>query len=205
MAENNKKKLLPKKPNMGFNQFWIFGILGVVFLWMVLQSKTDQEEISGNKFREIALSGHVEKLHIKHYSGGSNVAEIYIREEVLKKDSTYKAFTDGKKKLMEKGPHFTYQVGNLESFTGEYQSYQDQLVKKGLYEFDVKNVEGQDVWGGLFNWLPLILIIVIFFFLMRRMSGGGGPGGQIFNISKSKAALFDAQSKVKTSFHTVVL
>ena len=32
------------------------------------------------------------------------------------------------------------------------------------------------------------------------MTGGGGPGGQIFNIGKSKAALFDAESKVKITF-----
>ena len=38
---------------------------------------------------------------------------------------------------------------------------------------------------------------------MRRMSGaggGGGAGGQIFNIGKSKAKLFDNDTKVKTSF-----
>ena len=38
---------------------------------------------------------------------------------------------------------------------------------------------------------------------MRRMSGaggGGGGGGQIFNIGKSKAKLFDNDTKVKTSF-----
>ncbi len=38
---------------------------------------------------------------------------------------------------------------------------------------------------------------------MRRMTGGGGPGGQIFNIGKSKAALFDAESKVKITFEDV--
>ncbi len=31
----------------------------------------------------------------------------------------------------------------------------------------------------------------------------GGPGGQIFNIGKSKAALFDAESKVKITFADV--
>ena len=38
---------------------------------------------------------------------------------------------------------------------------------------------------------------------MRRMSGGaGGPGGQIFNIGKSKATLFD-KTKVNVSFKDV--
>ena len=38
--------------------------------------------------------------------------------------------------------------------------------------------------------------------LFRRMSGGGG-GGQIFNIGKSKAALFDQDNKVKITFADV--
>ncbi|MCL4157469.1 UNVERIFIED_CONTAM: hypothetical protein GTU68_008407 [Idotea baltica] len=40
---------------------------------------------------------------------------------------------------------------------------------------------------------------------MRRMSGGagGGAGGQIFNIGKSKAKLFDQNTEVKTTFKDV--
>jgi len=40
---------------------------------------------------------------------------------------------------------------------------------------------------------------------MRRMSGGagGGAGGQIFNIGKSKAKLFDKNTDVKTTFKDV--
>jgi len=55
-------------------------------------------------------------------------------------------------------------------------------------------------------WLPFIFIIAIWIFIMRRMSGsggGGGAGGQIFNIGKSKAKLFDQDQKVQTSFKDV--
>ena len=41
---------------------------------------------------------------------------------------------------------------------------------------------------------------------MRRMSGAGGGaggGGQIFNIGKSKAKLFDQDTQVKTTFKDV--
>src|SRR5210317_2275822 len=38
---------------------------------------------------------------------------------------------------------------------------------------------------------------------MRRMTDTAGPGGQIFNIGKSKAALFDAENKVKITFADV--
>jgi len=44
----------------------------------------------------------------------------------------------------------------------------------------------------------------LWFFFMKRMSGGGGGGGgQIFNIGKSKAKIFDENTKVRTSFKDV--
>eukprot|EP01090_Pellita_catalonica_P019407 TRINITY_DN6598_c0_g1_i4.p1 TRINITY_DN6598_c0_g1~~TRINITY_DN6598_c0_g1_i4.p1 ORF type:complete len:511 (+),score=145.52 TRINITY_DN6598_c0_g1_i4:1347-2879(+) len=58
----------------------------------------------------------------------------------------------------------------------------------------------------IISFLPFILLIVIWLFFMRRMSGaagGGGAGGQIFNIGKSKAKLFDENTKVKTTFKNV--
>ena len=64
----------------------------------------------------------------------------------------------------------------------------------------------QNLWGDiLLSLLPFILIIGIWIFIMRRMSGGagGGAGGQIFNIGKSKAKLFDQNTEVKTTFKDV--
>jgi cell division protease FtsH len=60
-------------------------------------------------------------------------------------------------------------------------------------------------WGGdIIGWLlPIIIMIGIWVFIMRKMSGGGGPGGQIFNIGKSKAALFDPEDKIKITFKDV--
>jgi cell division protease FtsH len=56
----------------------------------------------------------------------------------------------------------------------------------------------------LLGFLPIIIIIGIWIFLMRRMSGGGGgAGGQIFNIGKSKAKLFDQNTEVKVTFKDV--
>ncbi|HLU51480.1 MAG TPA: ATP-dependent zinc metalloprotease FtsH, partial [Flavobacteriaceae bacterium] len=53
--------------------------------------------------------------------------------------------------------------------------------------------------------LPFAIIIAIWIFIMRRMAGGGGggPGGQIFNIGKSRARLFDQNTDVKVSFKDV--
>jgi len=48
-------------------------------------------------------------------------------------------------------------------------------------------------------------LVAIWLFIMKKVSGGGGPGGgQIFNIGKSKATLFDNKdSKVNVTFADV--
>jgi AFG3 family protein len=60
-----------------------------------------------------------------------------------------------------------------------------------------------DYFSVFIQWGFLFLLLFGFWMLMRRMTGGGGPGGQIFNIGKSKAALFDADNKVKITFADV--
>jgi AFG3 family protein len=53
--------------------------------------------------------------------------------------------------------------------------------------------------------IMIVLFAAVWLFIMRRMSGGsgGGPGGQIFNIGKSKATLFDKESQVNVTFNDV--
>ena len=56
-----------------------------------------------------------------------------------------------------------------------------------------------------YGWLLLFVgMMAVWFFLMRRMTGGGvGGGGQIFNVGKSKAQLFDKDTAVKVTFDSV--
>jgi cell division protease FtsH len=62
----------------------------------------------------------------------------------------------------------------------------------------------QDWLGPVLNWLlPIAILIALWMFLMRRMGSGGGAGAQIFNIGKSRAALFDKNSKVNITFKDV--
>jgi cell division protease FtsH len=58
--------------------------------------------------------------------------------------------------------------------------------------------------GEVLSWiLPLVLFGVLWFFLLRRMGGGGGGGGQIFNIGKSRAQVFEGDTKVLVTFKDV--
>ena len=60
------------------------------------------------------------------------------------------------------------------------------------------------MWDGIFIYIIFFgLILGVWMFMMRRMGGGSGPGGQIFNIGKSKAKLFEKDTKVDVSFKDV--
>ncbi|MDO5036386.1 MAG: ATP-dependent zinc metalloprotease FtsH [Porphyromonas sp.] len=56
----------------------------------------------------------------------------------------------------------------------------------------------------LINFLPFLLLIFVWLWFSRRMASNmGGQGGGVFNVGKSKATLFDPESKVKVTFKDV--
>jgi cell division protease FtsH len=91
--------------------------------------------------------------------------------------------------------------GTWSFFSGSLEQAEDKGIQF-RYEFMTIENRWMDV---ILGFLPIIIIIGVWIFLMRRMSGGGagGPGGQIFNIGKSKAKLFDQNTEVKTTFKDV--
>ncbi len=65
-------------------------------------------------------------------------------------------------------------------------------------------VDTRNDWTSfLGTWGFFIVMILVMYFILGRMSGGVGPGGQIFNIGRSRATLFDAENKVKITFNDV--
>jgi cell division protease FtsH len=69
-----------------------------------------------------------------------------------------------------------------------------------------RSIEETNWMSDQLPWLlPIIIMVVLWIFMMRRMGGGGGSGGpgQIFNIGKSKATLFDKDSNVNITFNDV--
>jgi AFG3 family protein len=64
-------------------------------------------------------------------------------------------------------------------------------------------IEEEAQWGEVLQFLiPIAILVALWFFFMRRV-GGGGPGGQIFNIGKSRASLYDKENKVNVTFNDV--
>ncbi|PHS06143.1 MAG: peptidase M41 [Kordia sp.] len=196
MSDNNKNET--KKPK--FNVFWIYGAISLVLLFFVLNNNTTTEsEVSLSKFKEYVPQNDIKEIVMVP---NLRLAHIYLTEAALKKEE-YKKFS--KKKglsFIGKTPDFSVQYLDLQNFEN-YLS--DQKQRNNLnFTLDVKQ-QDNTLTDLLLGLLPFVLIIGLWLFFMKRMSGGagGGPGGQIFNIGKSKAKLFDQNADIKTTFKDV--
>jgi len=196
MSDDNKNE--PKK--LKFNVFWIYGAISIILLFFVLNnSSTTENEVSFSKFKEYVPQNDIKEIVMVP---NMRLAHVYLTEDALKKEE-YKEFT--KKKgisFIGKAPDFSVQYLDLQNF----ENYLSEQKQRNNLDFtlDVKQQDNtfSDLLMGL---LPFVLIIGLWLFFMRRMSGGsgGGPGGQIFNIGKSKAKLFDQKADIKTTFKDV--
>lgn len=182
-------------PKFKFNMYWVYGAIFLVFIAITFlnDSALSSKKITTNKFNEVLRSNDVEKILILNRS----VAEIYIKRESEGKEE-YTKLT--KSPFFRPGnPIYEYNIGDLKNFEDKLNTYK----KDYNLTFDVGSENPKSIWDNVIAFLPFILLIAIWIFFMRRMSGasgGGGAGGQIFNIGKSKAKLFDNDTKVKTSF-----
>ena len=192
---SNKKKNTPK---FTFNAYWIYIplILFIVGMQFFNSENLVSSKITKNEFTEILVANDIEKIVVENNS----VAKIFLKEEALKKEEHQKLVKSPF--YNQNSSLYTYNFGNLENFE---KFIQKEKGSKGL-DFDTVNEEHTSLFDTVLSFLPFILLIAVWLFFMRRMSGGAGGaggGGQIFNIGKSKAKLFDENTKVKTTFKNV--
>ena len=187
-----------KKPfNFKFSPWMIYVLVIIGFFglnYMGGSGFQDTTKISYSKFNEYLNKGQIEKVIIYNKTEG----EAYLTANALKDKSNKKVAKDIMGN-MNKGPHYSFDIGNDEVF----QNNVEKAKKEGkLKDFDFKPKSN---WSELLiTLLPFIIIIGLWVLIMRRMSGGGaGGGGQLFNIGKSKAKLFDEKNEVKTTFKDV--
>ena len=171
--EENKTPRISNKPNgkRKFNFYWIYLVLVVALfaLYFAGDDGTSKEKIEMGQLIELLKSGEISKIELIN----KEEAEIYTVDN-------------------PKAVKYTYRIGSLERFEETVEQVQKENgIANPVY---ITNVQRKS-WGLdlLFTWiLPLVFVIALWFLLMRGMGRGGmGGGGQIFNIGKSKAQLFD--------------
>lgn len=190
MSEETNRGAGKKSP---FNFYWIYAIIGAVMITLFLfNGDANVREISPNQLRAMMDSSEVEKIIIVNENDG----KVYLTEEALEMDKHQEKIQKPLIGSSNLGPHYQFTVGPWR------ETIEAELMERGVdYQFKTETN-----WGGeVLSWLiPIAIMIAIWIFIMRRISGGpGGGGGQIFNIGKSKAQLFDKGKGTNVTFNDV--
>ena len=194
-GNNNKLKISP---------YWVYAVIITILLGMsIFGGDGNWQSISKTNisdFERFLNEGDVEEIIVVNQKLAKVTLNSYGLEKSVHKNVKSKNILGQEN---TSGPHYEFEVGNLELFQRKLEQAEDKGIQF-RYEFMTIENRWMDV---ILGFLPIIIIIGVWIFLMRRMSGGGagGPGGQIFNIGKSKAKLFDQNTEVKTTFKGVAV
>jgi cell division protease FtsH len=199
----NTKNKGSKKPNSnkpGYNLYIIIGIIVIFFglnFFVGNGLSGSTSVISLEKFETYLKNGDLERVVLMK---GSNVAKVYLTADA-------KSLSEHQGKRNEgvfpgNTPDYQFEFGTMENFENKIDEIKSEYNVNTEIKYETENTVFSDI---LITLLPFALIIGIWIFIMRRMSGGAGgsAGGQIFNIGKSRAKLFDEKTHIKTSFKDV--
>ena len=191
MESNADQSNKPGRRQISF--YWIYGIVGVLFLGMLVFGSGDNgKQIQWQEFRTLVEKGEV-----------AQVVDDGRALQVTLTDPAREARSQGKSRrgLLEnvyKRTDFWLHKPQGDQYADELKSWSD--ATRFNYKYEPSN-----------DWGATILTYVIFFglmlavwmFVMRRLGGGPAGGGQIFNIGKSKAQLFEKGKGTDVTFNDV--
>ncbi len=204
MAEKDIGPKKDKKPEIKkpkFSPYWITAAVLVALLAFNIfggDALTQPQKVDQTLFESYLNDGDIEKVVLVN---GRN-AKVFLTTEAKEKQVHNIKKGNGILPPGKNDPDYQFEIGDRQNFENDFKEItRGQSVPAKLSHESETNL--------LAEFLPSIIffavIIGIWIFIMKRMSGGagGGAGGQIFNIGKSKAKLFDQKQDVKTSFKDV--
>ena len=187
-----------KKNN--FSIYWIYAILGVgLIAFQLFMGKEERSSVKIQSLLEIADESGVQNVVIINEKS----VEFQLNAEgvdFIKKTENKELKDIGITLQGSKETDKTKIVFEIKQVDQTYLS--QKLDEKGV---TVEYEERIDYFGTILSYLlPFVIIIAIWIFVMRRMSGGSaGGGGQIFNIGKSKARVYENGKTTNVTFSDV--
>ncbi|MDD2622843.1 MAG: ATP-dependent zinc metalloprotease FtsH [Bacteroidales bacterium] len=212
--KNTKDPQTPKDKKRGFNFYWIYGLLTIAIVAIGLWGwQPSTVSIDNVKLERMIAQGDIEKIVIVKQK---EQAQIYLRPLSINADSAYKKAFDRSKN----GPHFYIDIADIATFSQEIKEAEEKAFQRDtagktpeekiFLEENFKHIvvlsDNTKKWGWeILGWiLPFLLIFGFFYWSMRGIGkAGGGAGGQIFNIGKSKAQLYDKTTQPPVTFNDV--
>ena len=191
-----KKENTPK-----INPYWLYGIVIILLLSLSFFGDGNLQSTgttNTSSFERYLSNGDVDRVVIQN----EKTARIFLKPGALEK-SDHQALKEENifGKVNVQGPHYAFEFGDLKLFQEKLERAKAKNIE---FSYEFVTIENK-FFDVILSFLPIIVIVAIWIFIMRRMSGnaGGGAGGQIFNIGKSKAKLFDEKTDITITFKDV--
>jgi cell division protease FtsH len=209
--EEEQEELRPQRDNNEnsngdgmprFSFMWIYILIGLALLGLQMAKfMGGSQKASSADFEKWARKGQIERLVVIN----NEEAQIFIKKDSLLNSADHAKLKDELKEADNKLPQYIVNIGKPEVLETKVAKLNEVLAKEKKQAITVE-YDTQTNWTAtlLTYLLPLLIFVGLWLFILRRMGGGaGGPGAQIFNIGKSKATLFDNNTKVNITFADV--
>ncbi|MEO8734642.1 MAG: ATP-dependent zinc metalloprotease FtsH, partial [Flavobacteriales bacterium] len=191
-SDKPKKDGGGERPKRSFNFYWIYGVIVVMILGMgLLNFNSHVVRIDISDYDKYLQEGDVQGIVMNGDAVMVTIKKDSLNKEVHKKNLAGVTPDAG-------SPEYSFYIGDSPQM-------QQQLVEQArTAKVDVR-IEPQNDMGKEILQYALIFgaLALLWMFMMRRMGGGAGPGGQIFNIGKSRAQVFEGGKSTDITFNDV--
>jgi cell division protease FtsH len=171
-------------------------------------------------FFDLAEKGYVEEARLvnkvrvdftvskngRNYIVNSPESQYKYLKDYLKRSNTVtKGDPVFELKIIDAG-NFETRINELNKSIKEENKVRIKEKKEPVKTIELVDTEEINYIGNILSFiLPILILVVIWMFVMRRMTGGGGggAGGQIFNIGKSKAQVYEKGKTTNVTFKDV--
>jgi cell division protease FtsH len=193
------KNPAPKETKPLYSLYWVYIVIALVFIGIqFLNPGSGIKNISWKEFSELYSKGEVDKL-VGYKQDDLYYIEVHLTKQALQAQK-YEEFRKKSFAAPRTNPYL-FTESSPENLELRLQKLAEQYRQEvPTLQWETRHSWFSDALGFL---LPTLLLVGLWFLLFRRVTSGGGPGGQIFNIGKSKATLFDKNTKVNITFNDV--
>lgn len=210
MAENSNNNNNRKRNPYAI--YWVYAAIGLALIAIQLfySGSTDNQISYVDSFYKLADSGYVREVTVvnrsrvdfrltekgRQFVAHHNEADFKKMARALNTRSRFRSSND---------PEFSVDINDAGNFENQMSIRNAHLQAMGKPIVNTPPEEERDYFGGLLSiLLPIVILLVLWMIVMRRMSGGnGGPGGQIFNIGKSRAQVYEKGKTTNITFKDV--
>ena len=201
--KNNNKKEKGNIKVIRINGMWIWGAVIAIIIGYSFFSNGPSQPVAGdwNTVEKMIRDGEVERIEVLN----KNTAKVYLTEEAITK---YRADENSRfKGIPEHGEQLYFTIGSVDILARDVkQAIEDSELGENN-PISIKYENESSSWSDIaINLLPWLFLVGVWFFFIRSMTrGGAGGAGNIMNVGKARAQVFDKddQTKKRVTFKDV--